>query len=446
MASASLIVNVVITKSTRVVSQQAFNIPCIFGPTGVLSVPTAYNDASEMLVANGGPFASSDPEYIEASAMMSQAIKPPKFIVAPNTAAVAQVDTFQVNTLTSGHQYKFTLNSVIISYTAGGGDTQQSILAALLTAIGAAFPSSPPVTGAVVGTGAGATLTLTSSVAGKGVSYVSIDSQLTHVNSTANHSIADDILTAQNAVLPDNQFYGVIVCSHVAADILQVATYIETQLLVYVTATADAGCLTNGNTDIMSKLQALSFDRTMILYSAQANTNGPDGAWMGYMLPTTPGIGNWAMKTLVGVVADNLTPTQISNVISKNGNIYVTEGGNGCTLYGIAPGGEFFDVTIFLDWVASSIKTGIIQVETDPLNLKIPYTNQGITQIETPIRSVLQQGQDNNGFIPGWSVFAPNAVDVPHADRANRVLNNTGFSAELAGAINKINLKGFVSA
>ena len=446
MASESLIVNVVITKSTRVVSQQAFNIPCIFGPSARVSVPTAYTDSSQMLQANGGPFLSSDPEYIEAAAMMSQAIKPPKFIVAPNTAAVAQQDTFQVSTLASGHLYQFTLNSVPIQYTSSGGDTQQSILAALLAAIGTAFPTNPPVTGAVVGTGAGATLTLTSSVAGKGVSYTSIDADLAHVNTVANHSIADDILTAQNAVTSENQFYGVIVCSHVASDILQVATYIETQLLVYVTATADSDTLTNVNTDIMSKLMALEFDRTMIMYSAQANTNGPDGAWMGYMLPTTPGVGNWAMKTLVGVVADNLNPTQIANVLSKKGNIYVIEGGNGCTLYGITPGGEFFDVTILLDWISSTMKTGIIAVETSPRNLKIPYTNQGIAMLETPIRSTLQQAQDNQGLLPGWDVFSPDATSVPAADRANRVLNNTGFDAELAGAINKINIQGFVSA
>lgn len=446
MASSTLIVNVTITKSTRVVSQQAFSVPAIFGPSGRIMVPTAYNDASEMLIVNGGPFMDSDPEYIEASALRSQAIKPAKFIVAPNTAAVAQVDTFQVGTLTASHQYKFTLNSVVISYTAGGGDTQQSILAALLAAIGTAFPSNPPVTGAVTGSGAGATLTLMSPVAGLGVSYTSIDSLLTHVNTIANHSISDDIAIAQNAVLSDDQFYGIIVCSHVASDILQVATYVETQLLVYVAATADADCLTNVTTDIMSQIKALSFDRTMVLYSAQANTNGPDGAWMGYMLPTQPGSGNWAMKTLVGVVADNLNPTQISNIVSKNGNFYVTIGGNGTTLYGIAGGGEYFDVTIFLDWVASSIQTGIIQVETDPLNLKIPYTNQGIVMLENPIRQVMRSGEDNNGFAPGWSVFSPNVIDVPKIDKLNRVLNGIGFNGTLAGAINKIAVQGYVSA
>lgn len=447
MAAPTLIVNVVITKQTRVVSQFAFGVPAIFGPSNrIVGAYQVYNTSDQMLVANGGPFQSSDPEYIEAAAMMSQAIKPQKFVVSKFTAAVAQVDTLAVNTVTVGHQYKFTLNSVVISYTAIGGDTQQSILAALLTAIGVAFPTNPPVSGAVTGVGAGALLTLTSSTAGAGVSYTSVDALLTEVNVTPNHSIADDILTCQNAVLSDAQFYGVIVTSHAKNDILQVAAYIETQLLVYLTASADADCLTNVTTDVMSQLKGKSYDRSMCLYSAQANTNGPDGAWMGYMLPTQPGVGNWAMKTLVGVDADNLNPTQIANVISKNGNVYVTIGGNGTTLYGIAAGGEFFDVTIFLDWVATRIQEGIIAVETSPLNLKVPYSNQGIAMLTNPIKSVCQQGQDFNGFLPGWSVFSPDATSVPAADRANRVLNNIGFNAELAGAINKISVQGYVSA
>lgn len=446
MASPALIVTVTITKSTRVVSVAAFNVPIIFGPSGRVGVPTAYTSASAMLAAQGGPFMTSDPEYIEANALMSQAIKPSKFLVAPNSPSVAQVDTFAVGVLTEPHLYAFTMDSVVISYESGVSDTQQSILAGLLAAIGVAFPVNPPVVGAVTGAGAGALLTLTASVAGVGVSYSAIDADLTHVLLTPNHTIATDIAAAQLAVSVDNQFYGVIVCSHVAADILQVAAYIESQLLVYVTASADADCLTNVNTDVMSLLMAEGYVRTMCLYSAEANTNGPDGAWMGYMLPTTPGTGNWAMKTLVGVDPDNLNPTQIGNVLSKNGNIYVFIGGNGTTLYGIAAGGEFFDVTIFLDWLASTIQTGVIAVETDPLNLKVPYTNQGIAMICNPIASALQQGQNNNGLAPGWTVFSPNVVDIPAIDKQNRVLSGIGFNAELAGAINTIQIQGFVTA
>ena len=445
MASSSLIVNVVITKSTRVVSQQAFNVPAIFGPSNRFGDPYRVYNTVDQMISDG--FLPSDPEVIEATALTSQAIKPSQFVVSKFTAAVAQVDKFSLPAAPVAAQvYGFTINSIPVSYAAQLGDTEQVVLAALLAAIGAAFPVNPPVAGAVTGAGAGAVLTLTSSVAGVGVSYTAVSAGLLRVAFTASHSIAQDIATAQAAVLAAAQFYGVIVTSHVASDILQVASYIETQLLVYLAATLDADCLTNVTTDIMSQSKALAFDRTMILYSAQANTNGPDGAWMGYMLPTTPGTGNWAMKTLVNVVADNLSATQIANVVSKNGNVYVIVGGNGTTLYGIAPGGEYFDVTIFLDWLASTMQTAVIAVETDPLNLKIPYDNQGIAMLESPIAATLKQGQDNQGLVPGWSVFAPNANDVPAIDRRNRVLNNIGFNAQLAGAINKINIQGFVSA
>jgi hypothetical protein len=443
MASPALIVNVVVTKATRTVQLASFSIPIIFGPSArFVDLYRVYTGTAGM-VADG--FEPSDPELIEATALMSQAIKPAKFLIGHFTAAVAQQDTFQVNTLTSGHQYKFTLNSVIISYTASGGDTQQSILAALLAAIATAFPSNPPVSGAVVGTGPSATLTLTSTVAGLGVSYTAIDSELTHANTVANHSITQDIDALYLGVDPSVYPYGIIVTSHVASDIQQVAIHVETLLAIYVTATADSAVPANTAGNIMAVLKGLSLDRTLIMYSAGANTQGPDGAWMGYMLPTTPGSANWAMKVLVGVTPDNLTPTQIANILGNNGNIYVTIAGGGTTLYGITPGGEYIDITIFLDWLASTIQTNIIAIETSPLNLKIPYTNGGISQIESGISSAFKQGETNGGLAPGWSVFGPDISTVPPSDKASRTLNGVGGSGTLAGAINQINVQVFAS-
>ena len=443
MASPALIVNVVVTKATRTVQLASFSIPIIFGPSNRFGDLYRVYTGTAGMTSDG--FLPSDPEFIEAQALMSQAIMPTQFLIGKFTAAVEQVDTFQVNTLTSGHQYKFTMDSIVISYTATGGDTQQSILAALLVAIGVAFPTNPPVTGSVVGTGAGATLTLTLTVAGVGVSYTAIDALLTNVNTIANHSIVQDIQTLYLGVSPNVSPYGVLVTSHAATDIEQVAAYIETQLLIYVTATLDAAVLANTAGNVMAVLKGFSYDRTMIMYSAQANTNGPDGAWMGYMLPTTPGSSNWAMKVLVGVTPDNLTPTQISNILGNNGNIYVTIGGGGTTLYGITPGGEYIDVTIFLDWLASTVQSNIIAIETDPLNLKIPYTNPGIAQIESGISSAMRAGQDNGGLVPGWAVFGPDVNQVSPADKASRTLNNVGATGELAGAINQINVQIFAS-
>jgi hypothetical protein len=445
MASPALIVNVTIFKSTRTVQLASFNIPIIFGPSDRFGDLYRVYTGIAGMVTDG--FEPTDPELIEATSLMAQAIKPAQFLIGKNTPAVAQVDTFAVSTLTPSHLYEFTMNATVISYTsAPSGDTQQSILAALLAAIATAFPTASPVTGAVSGSGSGALLTLTASAPGAGILYTAVDSSLTHASVTANHSIVTDIEALYAGVSQNVSPYGVIVTSHVASDILQVAAYIETQLLVYVTSTLDAGVLSNQMGNIMAVLKGLSYDRTMIMYSAQANTNGPEAAWMGYLLPTTPGSSNWAMKTLVNVTPDNLSPTQISNILGNNGNIYVNIGGNGTTLYGIACGGEYFDVTIFLDWLASTIQTNIIAIETDPLNLKIPYTNVGIGMLESGIASAMKTGEKNGGLAPGWKVFGPDITEVVSADKVDRTLNGIGSNGTLAGAINQINVQVYVSA
>lgn len=444
MAANSLIVTVTITKSTRTVTLASFSIPAILGPSNRIGSDPfrVYTDPSAMIMDG---FMISDPEYIHAVALRAQPIKPKQFLVSKFTAAVAQVDTFQVGTLTTGHAYAFTLNGTIITYTSSGGDTQQSILAALLTAIGVAFPSSPPVSGAVVGTGPSATLTLTSTVAGVGISYTAIDASLTHVASVVNHSIVNDLITLLAAVGPTTTPYGILVTSKVASDIAQVAGFIETQLLVYVAASADANCLTTATTDVMSVCKNKAYARTMLLYSATATTEAADAAWMGYLLPTTPGSSNWAEKQLQGVTADNLNPTQIANVLGKNGNVYVPVAGAGTTLYGNVCSGDFMDNTIFIDWLSSQIQTNVISLLTDPTNLKIPYTNPGISKVENQVRGAMQQGQDNGGLAPGWTVVSPLVSSVSQADKKARVLNNVIASGTLAGAINQVNVQVFVS-
>src|SRR5579875_1186792 len=101
MESPTLIVNVTITKSTRTVSGLAFNVPVILGPSNRFSDAYRSYVSPQDMISDG--FELSDPEYIEALALMSQAgPKPPRFLVSKFSAAVAQVDTFQVGTLTTG--------------------------------------------------------------------------------------------------------------------------------------------------------------------------------------------------------------------------------------------------------------------------------------------------------------------------------------------------------
>jgi len=99
-----------------------------------------------------------------------------------------QTDALSVSTLAASHVYSLQIDYVTVSYTSTGLDTQQSILAALLTAIPLAFPdpAAAPVGGVVTGTGVSAVLTLTAVAAGTDVVYGAIDSDLALVNQITN--------------------------------------------------------------------------------------------------------------------------------------------------------------------------------------------------------------------------------------------------------------------
>src|SRR5579875_2646028 len=71
MESPTLIVNVTITKSTRTVSGLAFNVPVILGPSNRFSDAYRSYVSPQDMISDG--FELSDPEYIEALALMSQA-------------------------------------------------------------------------------------------------------------------------------------------------------------------------------------------------------------------------------------------------------------------------------------------------------------------------------------------------------------------------------------
>jgi hypothetical protein len=507
------IVDVTITQQTQAVQQQSFSVPAIFGPTAAFEpvattattvsaskdivvtsatgiakgqgisgtgIPTnttvasvvgttvtmskaatasgsgvavefvdlirAYTTLSGM-VADG--FETSDPEYIRATELLEQALQPDVFYVGHYDDAVEQVDTFQVNTLNTSHLYTLKVNGTACNYQATGGDAEQDVLNGLLDAIGVAFPSDPPVTGAVTSTGPSALLTLTSSQAGAGVTYSNIDSFLTHVELTENHTIVDDIIDAQSSPTGD-LWYGLSVCSQDASDLKQVAAYIETQVKIFGADSNAADILTSSTTDIASYLKGKSYKRTWILYSAESN-NGAAAAWIGGQLPQTPGASTWKFKQLVGITPDTLTASQRLACIGqlgvpgKNCNIYETVGGVPITEEGVMVGGQFIDLTVGLDWLRSTMQANVYSLLVQ--NPKVPYTVQGEVLIENAIRQTLQQGV-TNGLIDGNSpitVTVPEISSISVNDRAIRLLPDVTFSCRLAGALHFVVINGSVS-
>jgi Protein of unknown function (DUF3383) len=450
MAAIDQIVNINISQSTQAVAQASFSIPLIVGPTnaGWSDFVHAYSSPAGMLTDG---FTTSSPEYIYALELFEQTLTPTQFYVGHRTAAVAQVDTLAVNTLNTAHLYAFTLDGVLISYQAVGGDTQQAILTALNAAITTAFPSGAPTAGVVTGSGSGALLTLTSTQIGLAVTYSAVDSLLTHALVTANNGIATDLANIQGE---NDSWYGMVGCAFTDADIEQAAAYIQAQKKIFVAVSSTAAIATTATTDLGSFLKGKSYTRTALIFTAASYVaEGKDAAWVGGQLPYTPGANNWAFKTLVGCTADTLTQGQqsiligdpVAGVAGKNVNIYQVVGGVPITEMGTMASGQYIDVTVGVDWLESTLQTNIYSALVN--SAKIPYTDKGTGILISAVKAAIDQGVVN-GLIDGNSpiiISAPPVLSVSANQRAQRIAPTITFSCRLAGAFNAVVVNGTVT-
>lgn len=430
MASIESIVRVLITKGTKQVPLAGFGIPLVMGSSNrFVDLVRYYTDPADML---DDGFLISDPEYIHAVEFMSQSVQPEQFGVGKYTAPVAQIDTI-TPTAVNSTLYKVTIDGVDYSYTSDSSATVSEIVAGLIALINADSAVAAIASGS-------STLILTAKVAGAGfTTSINASPNMVLVLTTANHSIANDIALLQNA---SDIWYGLCIASKNSDDIKQVASYIETQKKIYVAASSEAGILTSSTSDLASYLKGKNYTRTALIYSATPAT-GPDAAWLGRMLPTGVGSATWKFKTLVGITSDNLTSTQITFAQAKNADLYIPIGGVDVTTEGVVVSGEYIDVTRFIDWLVATMEAAVYSVLIN--NDKVPYTNGGIAIIENSVRGTLQQGQDNGGLAAGWTVSVPDVANVSSADKASRILNNVVFRAQLAGAIHKVVIQGFIS-
>lgn len=243
----------------------------------------------------------------------------------------------------------------------------------------------------------------------------------------------------------DDDWYALAAYTHLKADILALAAIIETLPKIYAYCTDDADVLTGATDDVASSLKALNYDRTFGLYSDDGEEKFGECGWLGLLLPEQPGSVTWKFKTIAGIAADSLTPTQKSAAEGKNINVYTTIAGVSITEEGIVASGEFIDVMHGVDWMTARIQENVYGAL---VNLpKVPYTDKGAAVIESKIREILIKavGYGILAESPEFTVTVPLVSTVLMADRANRLLPDVVFNGTLAGAIHKTVIRGTVS-
>lgn len=250
----------------------------------------------------------------------------------------------------------------------------------------------------------------------------------------------------QAIIAYNGDWYMIAIDSKVEGDIKEVAAVIQAERRMFGASTADVGVPDTAVTnDIGSFLKDGGYDRTFLVYHAEAATNYPEVAWIGGQIAEVPGSNNWAFKGGAGVQVSKLTTSQISVLTDKNVNYFTRLGGVNMFRSGCTSEGEWIDTMILVDWIQARIQEQVFyRLATKK---KIPYTSAGALIIEAEIRSVLSQGVANGGIAdaPAYTVQSPDVLAIPEVQRAQRILGDFKFSARLASAVNRVIIRGVVT-
>lgn len=418
MADIGNIVNVTVDRQTSPITVAGFGLPMFLGlHRGFTERYREYSSAS----AVGQDFSTTSPEYKAAQAFFGQAVSINKIAIGRRDSGIVTYTPVVANSQT----YSVTLNGTLFSIPSDVDATATEIVTALTAAING---GSEPVTAS--GT---TTLILTADVVGVPFS-VKATTNLTPVYTPS----AETITEAFDAVkLENNDWYGMALYSHVKADQLEAMAWSQANLKLFGTSSSDTNIVdqsaTVDVTSIASAAKAASYDRSFIIYSADA-ASYPECALFGGELARDAGKATWAYKTLRGITVDNLTETQRTNALAKNCNVYISYAESSYTEAGKTCEGTFIDIIRDIDQYKSDIQVAVI---SRFFNLpKVPQTEVGAAIIQSELIATTRRAI-NSGILaddPAPVIFVPKVLDISTNDRANRILPDITITARIQGA------------
>lgn len=157
--------------------------------------------------------------------------------------------------------------------------------------------------------------------------------------------------------------------------------------------------------------------------------------------------GSFTYKNLIlkGIDPLEKTAAEVTEIHNAGGFTFVTKCGDNVTTEGKTTSGEYIDIVDSKDYIISQIEYRVQKL----LNAasKLPYTNAGISAIESEVRGVLNDAY-NNGIIDekdgvaDYTVTFKTREQMSAADRANRIYTGGNFTFTLAGAIHNVEING----
>jgi hypothetical protein len=287
-----------------------------------------------------------------------------------------------------------------------------------------------------------------------GVTYT-VDTKTRGVNDvTPDPGIATDLGAIQTY---DSDWFGLCIDSNSQTEIEATASWAQTNKKLFVCQTQDNDVanepVSSDATSVAAILKLNSYTGTMLFYHRD-NLDMVSGAMLGKALPTTPGSINWAYQQLAGVLAQDLTDTQL-NILQasvgaptggKDVNTVTQLNSISVTRYGTSMQGEFLDIYRYALYLEARLGEDVFTALVN--NEKIPMSDAGIQAIRGVILARLQEGVTIGALLddPEPTVTVPRASEISAGDRLARLLDNVTFRAQLAQAINFVSIAGQLNA
>ena len=437
MPDLDTIVQVTITATTVTPSRAGFGTPLIaaFFPTTIF--PERVRQYSSITAMTADGFGANDPVVRAATAIFSQNPHPPIIKVGRRANAPIQSIDITPTDTTEGVVNNLSVVSpdgtvTAISFTNGGSET----IATIVTALQALLTAITGLTATDIGPGT--LVRCVADTAGDLFDYNTIANSLDILDGTADPGFAADLTAIRTE---DDDWYALLLDSNSKAEIAAAAALIEALTKIGLFNSADSEVKDDVSGNIAETLEVANDARSALLFNEEILSYAA-AAWAGKNLPTDPGSITWAFKTLAGIVADDLTDTETSNIESNDANHYQRTAGIDLTLQGTMANGQFIDVQRTIDALTARIQEDIFTILVN--QPKLPYTNASVSLIKGTIRGAIRSFQDDEALDPETdpTITAPRVEDVASADRANRLLPDVEFTARIAGAIHSLTIQG----
>lgn len=492
------IVNVQLLSSPMAAQKRGFGVLCILGDSPIISAIEgyrSYNDADSV----AGDFGVDAPETKAAQAYFSQSPQPKDLIVArwfnsPTSATLVGGTPAEIEKLkVADGAFTITIDSSSVQVAAlntSKAETLDDIAALITTKLNS--KGRCVVSGGkfiVYSATAGTSSKITVASTGSGGTDLSKLLGLTEeagakVENGANAGDTIDQCVSNLLTNYGRNFYGLVTATKKKIeekDIVKIAQLIQSAADAHVygitlTDKAFASTVyTAESQDLASKLKRGNYDRTICFF---AEVVEGDSAYDLNKYMAVSALGRMftvnfdgskttltlKFKQAPSLQPSNLTTTEVTNMQSRNVNVYTIYANDTYIIEeGVMCSGQFADERHGLDWLQDAIQTAVYNTLYQS-KTKIPQTDDGVARLIAVIEGVLAQGVDNGLIAPGrWNsdgfgaletgdildkgyyVYAESVNDQDQSDREKRKCPPIQFAVKLAGAIHSVDVIGSVN-